>query len=181
MLQGKGYEESARALLMLSGELDFEAEFIGVFENQAMKQRFLDVIAGYPHISYLGNMGEERFLRLKRSHVFLLPTYFRSEGQPLAILEAYAAGNFVITTDHGGIQDIFENGVNGFQVEKRSPSDVARKLRSYARLSAEERLSYALRNHEYAASKFREQTHLNTMLAIINESGTGISGELQPE
>jgi glycosyltransferase involved in cell wall biosynthesis len=41
------------------------------------------------------------------AHIFCLPTYYPYEGQPIAILEAFASGCVVITTNHSGISDFF--------------------------------------------------------------------------
>jgi glycosyltransferase involved in cell wall biosynthesis len=166
MIEGKGYEEAARALLSLSGELDFEAWFIGPFDAPAKQKKFLEMIAPCPSILYLGGMGDERFEHLKKSHLFLLPAYL-PEGQPLSILEAYAAGNFVITTNQGGIRDVFRDGTNGFEVESRSVKDIADKIRLYAGLDRQERLSFARRNRDFAAASFREDVHVDALLRIL--------------
>ncbi|NOH20152.1 glycosyltransferase family 4 protein [Vibrio cyclitrophicus] len=55
--------------------------------------------------------GEEKSKLFHKADVFVLPSY--DEGQPLSILEAYSYGNTVITTDVGGIPDIFTDGKNG--------------------------------------------------------------------
>jgi glycosyltransferase involved in cell wall biosynthesis len=51
---------------------------------------------------------------LSRADVFVLSSTF--EGLPLSILEAYAAGLPVISTNVGGVPDILKDGVNGFLV-----------------------------------------------------------------
>jgi glycosyltransferase involved in cell wall biosynthesis len=167
MIHGKGYGEAASALVSLAGEIDFQAEFIGQFESRDAHRRFMELIDPHPSIRYLGALGEERFERLRRSHLFLLPSYYVHEGQPISILEAYAAGNFVITTEQGGIRDIFRHEVNGFLVEQRSVRDIADKIRQYSRLCREERLAYARRNRSYALAAFREEVHLTALIAIL--------------
>mgnify|MGYP000702411530 FL=1 len=42
-----------------------------------------------------------------------MPTRYPNEGQPISILEAMGNGMFIITTDHAGIPDIVEDGING--------------------------------------------------------------------
>ena len=72
-------------------------------------------------------------LKLKRdlfkwSNVFVLPTYYQMEGQPISILEAMGTGNLILTTNHAGIPDIFEEGKNGYYVEKRNPNSIFNQL-----------------------------------------------------
>lgn len=45
-----------------------------------------------------------------------MPTRYPNEGQPISILEAMGNGMFIITTDHAGIPDIVEDGVNGIVI-----------------------------------------------------------------
>lgn len=54
--------------------------------------------------------GEEEEL-LARATLFILPSFF--EGQPLALLQAMAAGRCVIASDTCGQRDLVEHGVNG--------------------------------------------------------------------
>ena len=49
-----------------------------------------------------------------------------SEGTPVAILEAAAAGLPVISTLHAGIPDVIEDGKNGFIVEEHDVDGMAR-------------------------------------------------------
>lgn len=48
---------------------------------------------------------------LRRAHAFVLPSFF--EGQPLALLQAMAAGRCCVTTDCCGQRDLIEHDRNG--------------------------------------------------------------------
>src|SRR6185369_8468194 len=126
LLPGKGYTElfeSFAALSPLNREM-IQIAFAGAFESEAQKIQFLSLIAPFPQLRYHGTVhGEQKRALFSDAHVFCLPTYYPYEGQPISILEAYAAGCAVITTDHSGIFDVFADGINGFAVEKRSVAD----------------------------------------------------------
>ena len=51
-----------------------------------------------------------------------------SEGFPVSILEAFAAGLPVIATRVGGIPEILKEGENGFLVEPGQPGQIAEKI-----------------------------------------------------
>jgi glycosyltransferase involved in cell wall biosynthesis len=50
-----------------------------------------------------------------QADVLLLPS--RTEGVPLAALEAMSFGNIVIATNVGGLNEVIENGKNGFLLD----------------------------------------------------------------
>lgn len=63
--------------------------------------------------------GEQVKQRLRSADIFVLPSYL--EGQPIAIIEAMAAGVPVVATAIGAVPDLIRDGVDGIVV---SPGDV---------------------------------------------------------
>lgn len=128
LIEGKGYRELVDAYKDLDVGIRKEVriDFAGDFESEGQRHAFLDSIKNIHGIRYHGIAADEQKRRLfAEAHVFCLPTYYPYyEGQPISILEAYASGCVVITTDHGGICDIFKDGINGFQVVKGSSSSI---------------------------------------------------------
>ena len=60
--------------------------------------------------------------------IFVLPTTYANECQPLVILEAMQHGCPVIATDEGGICDMVIDGRTGFIVKKNAAADLADKI-----------------------------------------------------
>jgi glycosyltransferase involved in cell wall biosynthesis len=91
----------------------------------------LNKIADNEELKYLGKFidGVEKRKLYCESHIFCLPTYYPFEGQPISILEGYATGCAVITSNHSGIPFIFKDEKNGFMVEKKSVSSLTESLR----------------------------------------------------
>jgi len=132
LLHGKGYMELFEGYVKLPSHIrqKITLTFVGGFQDVKSERDFLNLIADESGIKYLGNFidGEEKRELFLKSHVFCLPTYYPYEGQPISILEAYATGCSVITTDHAGIPDVFIDDTNGFYVKKEDSDDIARVL-----------------------------------------------------
>lgn len=161
LLPGKGYDDLIAAIKILSPYIiqGLHVDFAGGFETESDRSFFLELIKGVPQVSYHGTVtGENKIRLLQQAHIFCLPTYYPYEGQPISILEAYASGCAVITTDHSGIFDIFTPGINGVAVDKKSPESIAaaitalvtdfRQLRRYCVLNVRTaRCEYRLEKH----------------------------------
>jgi glycosyltransferase involved in cell wall biosynthesis len=169
LIPGKGHEELINAYMTLKDDLkkNVRIDFAGGFESESDKKKFLDKIKDTKEIHYHGmaSYGKKKEL-FSNSHLFCLPTYYSYEGQPISILEAYASGCVVITTDHGGISDIFKNGVNGFEVRKKSVVSIKRKIEQILK-KPEQLLPMALSNREIVCDKYRTSTHCSSLLTIF--------------
>lgn len=78
-------------------------------------------------VAFVGPVrGEEKVALLAAADVAVLPSH--SEGMPMALLEAMAAGLAVIATPVGAIPDVVTDGVHGLLVEPHDPRAIARAI-----------------------------------------------------
>ena len=176
LIYGKGYNELIEAYLSLE-QVDREKihiDIAGEFGDKNSGIEFLKKIEGYPNISYRGFVGgEQKKELLQHAHIFCLPTYYPYEGQPISILEAYASGCVVITTNHSGIGDVFVNGINGFEVEKKSPESIKQILNKVIEQS-NLLPSIGQYNRDLANKKYRTHIYNNSLKQLV----TGFAGGL---
>lgn len=127
LMKEKGVLDLLNAIQILKTEnIEFEVRFAGDIE-ESLKQNLLPIFNS-KEISYLGTVtGKQKKELLEWGNVFVLPTYYKMEGVPISILEAMANGNIILTTKHGGIQDIISVR-NGFFAKPKSPEDIAGQL-----------------------------------------------------
>lgn len=76
-------------------------------------------------------VGADKIAVYRSSDVLLFPTYW-NEGFPYVLLEAMAAGLPIVSTTHGVIPHLLEDGVNGFLVEPRDPTALAGNIERLA-------------------------------------------------
>lgn len=72
--------------------------------------------------------GEEKARVLEQSDVFVFPTRY-PEGCPVVLLEAMAAGAYLVTSRAGGIADIVRDGEHGIVLEATDAESVRQALR----------------------------------------------------
>ena len=135
-----------------------EVDFAGQFENISHKASFTNKLKNNKNVKYHGVVsGIEKKNLLNNAHIFCLPSYYYiPEGQPVSILEAYASGCVVLTTNHGGIKDIFQTEVNGFEIEKRSSDSIMKILESII-INQSPLLDIALANRKLAENNFTKE------------------------
>ena len=154
----KGYLDLLHGFEMLPDDVraQFEITFVGDFPEERRRRSFLSRIEGNPRVKYIGRFidGSAKVDLLRNARIFALPTYYPFEGQPVSILEAYAAGCFVITTLHAGIGDIFSPGENGTEVFPRNSASIASAL-AWAATHPRAVEVMARHNHRFALERFR--------------------------
>lgn len=64
-------------------------------------------------------IGEQKFMLLQQTTIFLFPTYYQAETQPTVIMEAIGLGVPAVAYDWRGINTIIDQGVNGYVVPPR--------------------------------------------------------------
>lgn len=126
----KGLTYLLDALAIIKKELEerkVEVHLVGSGELEAelkeKSQRLgLDNIVRFRGKIY----GDELIREYKSSHLFVLPSLY--EGQPLTLLEAWAARLPVIVTDVGGNRDFVTNEKNGYIIPSRNPVLLAENI-----------------------------------------------------
>lgn len=172
----KGYRILLEAFMGLPKTVRDRAElrFAGELPVSEKPREFLDMIKIEKNIFYHGVvLGDEKRELLWHSHVFCLPTSYQYEGQPISILEAYASGCVVLTTNHGGIKDIFINGQNGYFIDDSTTGVNIEDLREKLTLSIlnfDKTKHIALFNRREAEEKYSEELYCRSIEGILAEN-----------
>jgi glycosyltransferase involved in cell wall biosynthesis len=87
--------------------------------------KFVSKINGCPFIRYHGTVsGEAKEKLLFNSDLFALPSYYKTESQPISIIEAIAAGCVIVCSRHNYLSEMV-NENNGYLFDKRSSLSIS--------------------------------------------------------
>lgn len=123
LIESKGYIELINAVMALLKEhYDISLILAGQIYNPKKFDEIWNEVclnSFEERIKYIGIVsGTKKKELLIHSDVFVLPTSYKIEGQPLSIIEAMAAGNIIISSNKGCIPDMIED--NGYILEDPS-------------------------------------------------------------
>jgi colanic acid/amylovoran biosynthesis glycosyltransferase len=134
LVEKKGIEYSIRAIAKLASvNPNIEYNIIGDGPLKENLQQLIHELNVIKNIHLLGQKNQQEIIEiLERSHIFVAPSITASDGNqdaPINVLkEAMAMGLPVVSTYHGGIPELVEDGVSGFLVPERDVNALAEKL-----------------------------------------------------
>ena len=125
-------------------------------------------------VSFVGKISPEQHKELlKESYMFVQHSKVAasgdSEGTPVAILEASAAGLPVISTIHAGIPDVIIDGITGLLSEEHDIDTMANNM---VRLLDNPDLAKQMgtAGKEYVKKHFSLERHIETLQKVLNEA-----------
>lgn len=134
LVEKKGIEYAIRAVAKLAESYpDLEYKVVGDGELREFFQQLGQQLGLGSRLQLLGWKNQAEIIELlTRSHIFLAPSVTAQNGNadaPVNVLkEAMAVGLPVISTYHGGIPELVEDGVSGFLVPERDAEAIFVKL-----------------------------------------------------
>jgi glycosyltransferase involved in cell wall biosynthesis len=176
LIESKGFWDVLEAVNLLVNEekINVEVVFAGKFLDAVDDQIFPNAEeAKKAFFSYIeeknlqkkvlyfeGLYAKAKAEEFKKSHFFLLPSYYINEGQPVSVLEALAYGCVPIVTEYRLIPSMV-NKQNGFFVNPKSPIEIVTIIKNlsknpdlYATYS-QSAIDYYLNN--FTADKYTEK------------------------
>jgi glycosyltransferase involved in cell wall biosynthesis len=171
LMEEKGILCLLNALINLEkNNVIYKAKIAGNIDQKYSK-KILNLLNGLKNTQYIGVVhGYEKKKLLDWGNIFVLPTFYKMEGQPISILEAMATENLVITTDHAGISDIFTDKLNGYFVKKNNVESI-QDILYYITFNKNELEKIAMYNKEYFLNNFTENKFKHNLLNILNNNG----------
>lgn len=158
MIPSKGYLDVLQAVAQLNkAGMPLSVDFIGRWQSEQEQSSFLSYVSDNhleQFVTAHGGVTDRAAVRqfFLNADVFLLPTYYPAEAQPVSIIEALSAGTPVITTRHAGIPlMVREEFREALFVSPKSPTEIAGALQKLWEKDTWKNFSDA------AASRFEER------------------------
>jgi len=144
--------------------------FTGMQEDK-IKNIIIDIVNKYPErIKYLGqitDIGKKISVLKNETDIFVFPSWYPVEGQPLVIIEAMQCGLPIISTKNcGAIEETVIEGYNGILVEKRNVNQLVNAIEV---LIKDEQLRKRMgeNSRKLYEENFTPEKHLSKFKAIV--------------
>lgn len=129
--------------------------------------KIIDTYRGTDDIYFHGVVrGEEKKRLLSSCDVFVLPSFYCSEAQPISIIEAMASGLYILTTDHNYISDLVSSD-EGSLINKK---DTAALVSAMSEIIEKSESVWSVRKHniEFATTHFSKNKYNERVNDILD-------------
>ena len=167
LMEEKGIFDLLKALKILEEKgIEYEAKIAGNIDASHEKnlQSYFKILKNTKYVGVVS--GQNKKTLLNWANIFILPTFYKMEGQPISILEAMATGNIVLTTRHAGIPDIFQEGINGYYVEKNNSKSIVEIILSLD-IKSDKFQKILRHNYVFAIKNYRVENFINNIINIF--------------
>lgn len=180
LMETKGYLELVRAAALLRDRgIPVRVDLAGEFRQspddervrsadhaRALLDETVRALGLENAVTWHGSVeGEAKRALLAECDLFVLPTRYRFEGQPIALIEALAAGLPVVSTRYRAIPDVVVDGVTGRLIDAGTPEAVADAVAELLEPDAYARASRAAL--ERARERFAPARFLERMREVL--------------
>jgi colanic acid/amylovoran biosynthesis glycosyltransferase len=146
LAESKGFPYLFKAIAMLKKDhYQISCQIIGEGEMREQLEKLIKKLKLTKNVKLLGAVPHTKQLIkvLRNGDIFVLPSVKDRDGMhdvhANAVKEAMSAGVLVVTSRLGGIDEVIEDGEDGFLTESCSSSDIFRVIKNVLALSPQQR------------------------------------------
>ncbi|HDR8171673.1 TPA: glycosyltransferase [Bacillus thuringiensis] len=168
-IKSKGYFDVLEAAKIYKDK-SVNFHFAGKFFSEDEENEFKKFISthGLNNVFFYGVVdGMKKKELIKNSDVFILPTYYHIEGQPISLIEAMANGLTIMTTNHAGIPDIVSEK-NGYIIQAKNVGEIEVAIQDLIS-NRNKLIEFGYVNREHALLSFKEIDYIKRLEKIFNE------------
>lgn len=152
---------------------DVQLSIVGDGPLRKQLEKRVDELKLNKYIRFMGMISDRELTDLYiSSDIVIVPSiiteYGDTEGLPVVILEAMAAGKPIIASNVSGIPDVIKDGINGFLVEQKNQEQLAEKI-CYLIEHTDERIQMGINGRKLVEEKFTWEKIAGKTLEIYND------------
>ncbi|MDA9214559.1 glycosyltransferase family 4 protein [Planktomarina temperata] len=154
-------DESKEIHLYIGGD------FMGdeYYSKTQIEALFRDKIIGKRHITYLGFLNEaEKEATFQMCHLLALPSFYRSEAQPISIIEGISYGMPILTTNHSYLPNLIDDK-SGILVEPKNTQAIVKGINYLMDRDQWNKISDY--NYSYYRHQFSKKNAFNKLQNIL--------------
>ncbi len=167
IIKDKGIEEMMAAAKAIHQKYPFFSCDIAGFVGESVYEPELIAYSASGAGTYLGFQKDIHSL-IKNSHAVVLPSY-HLEGIANVLLEGASCGRPVLSTDHIGCRDTFDDGVSGIMFQPRSVDDLITAIEKFIKLPYEEKKSMGLAGRKKVEREFDRALIVDAYMTAVNQ------------
>ncbi len=165
IIKDKGIEEMMAAAKVIHQKYPFFRCDIAGFIGEDVYESQLAEYSASGAGTYLGFQKDIHSL-IKRSHAVVLPSY-HLEGIANVLLEGASAGRPVLSTDHIGCRDTFDDGISGIMFAPRSVDALIEALEKFINLPYEQKIAMGLAGRKKVEREFDREIIVNEYMKAV--------------
>ncbi len=166
IIKDKGIEEMMAAAKVIHQKYPFFTCDIAGFIGEDVYESQLAEYSASGAGTYLGFQKDIHSL-IKRSHAVVLPSY-HLEGIANVLLEGASAGRPVLSTDHIGCRDTFDDGISGIMFTPRSVDALIEALEKFINLPYDQKIAMGLAGRKKVEQEFDREIIVNEYMKAVS-------------
>jgi len=176
----KGIVEFFSILERLHGlHIEYQAHIAGPVA-EAARETFEKLLSGASQVEYVGPVfGEAKDAFYRQMDVFLFPTKYANEAEPLVVYEALRQGVYVIACDRGAISEMLRNGAGVAFAQDQIIESAATQIAAFDRdrdlLRSAQKMSAQQAQKIRTSGRTELETLLNRMQGAPTENCAGVA------
>jgi colanic acid/amylovoran biosynthesis glycosyltransferase len=165
----KGYEYALQSCAILKEKkISFSYTIVGASTNEELQFMVTDLGLS-EYVILTGKFSQkEVFSLMESSSLLLMPSL--EEGIANVVVEAMAVGLPVLSTDCGGMEEVIQNGLNGWIVPSRNPNAMAQAIVDFINKSNKEIETIRFSARQKIEIQHSEEKMVNDMIHLYNEA-----------
>lgn len=170
-IESKGYKKVLELCSFFKNNEKVKFHFAGSFYKEEDKKYFLQYLVDnqLKNVKYYGIVeGKIKLNLLMLADIFILPTFYPSEGQPISIIEAMGNGCYIISTNHAGIPDLVSSKKNGELFNRNNIDSMARHIDGLINNPTFIR-KIALNNRRKVLENYSESKYVSNIIKVMKE------------